>query len=115
MNKTALLSIITALFFCGCELPPQSRHVITGEVRPATIVESVKVRATKPVISDVIGTIIAQASGTSQKSFDEAMLAAKQESAKLGANGLTMTSWKILNGYTYLAGIAYFVPNYDSQ
>lgn len=85
--RTAIIAV-SALLLCGCETP---KHIVTGQVRPAILVDAVKVYPTMPEKAEVIG-IVTMNTDTSQSAIDKGVQDLKKEAAKLGANGIVINT-----------------------
>jgi hypothetical protein len=113
MKPTIFLSALFASLLAGCASVGEVRHVLTGDEHPPIQADAVKVTQIRPVLSEPVATFMASAPGSTQDSFDAAVKATKEDAAKLGANGLTVTHWKYIEGReTYLDGIEWWLPDF---
>jgi hypothetical protein len=86
--------LLLCLFFAGCAAT--TTHVMTGEARPPTDPASVRLYFSPPAHYKEIATITADSKGqlhvTAQGRVDGALKQLKEEAAKLGANGILLSS-----------------------
>jgi len=84
---------LAALFLIGCATATGS-VILTGPARPSTNPQSVKLYQKEPKKYDVIGLVEASSDygWTDQKSQDYAVAELKKQAAKVGANGVLLTT-----------------------
>ena len=108
-NLTLAALLMVSGLVTGCAT---SSHVITGTPRPAYNADAVKVYATMPEKAEVIGIVTAQNDTLYRQSgLNSVIKKLKSEAAKLGANGLLLTSQNqsAWTG-TQASGTAIYVP-----
>ena len=93
-----MIKLATCLLLCGlmisCAAP--SSHVITGEVRAATLPSDVTIYTEQPAkfseIAIVSATNTRSLNAADQAAIDDIINALQSEAAALGANGIIVTS-----------------------
>lgn len=93
-----MIKLATCLLLCGlmisCAAP--SSHVITGEVRAATLASDVAIYTEQPAkfseIAIVSATNTRSLNAADQAAIDDIINALQSEAAALGANGIIVTS-----------------------
>jgi hypothetical protein len=113
--KTRMLISIGAIacLIAGCQITPDVQHIVTGQVHPPTQAVFVEVTTSRPTNAVTIATIMVRVVGSGQGACDQAMLAAKEDAAKLGATGFSMGNVKYYPGRsTYLNGWAWYLPDF---
>ena len=82
---------LLVLFLAGCAT---GSVILTGTARPSTDPQSVKLYLVEPNKYDVIGTVEAYSDSgwTDQGSQDYAVAELKKQAAKIGANGVLLTT-----------------------
>lgn len=93
-----MIKLATCLLLCGlmvsCTAP--SSHVITGEVRAATLPSDVTIYTEQPAkfseIAIVSATNTRSLNAADQAAIDDIINALQSEAAALGANGIIVTS-----------------------
>jgi hypothetical protein len=82
---------LSALYLIGCAT---GSVVLTGTARPSTAPKSVKLYIREPKKYDVIGLVEASSDSglTDQGSQDYAVAELKRQAAKVGANGVLLTT-----------------------
>ena len=85
------LLIFAAILFAGCS---SSSHIILGDVRPAIPVSEVKLYIDPPEAFEVIAIVRGESvtGWTQQQDTDKAIASMKREAAKLGANGVLLST-----------------------
>ena len=82
---------------------------MTGTQRPATSPDEVALYASVPENSEVIGIVKASSDSgwTEQQSLDYAVAELKKQAAKIGANGIVISSTgKSTDGFVMMYGVA---------
>lgn len=92
-NSKIIACCLSALFLIGCATATGS-VILTGLARPSTNPQSVKLYQKEPKRYDVIGLVEASSDWgwTDQKSQDCAVAELKKQAAKIGANGVLLTT-----------------------
>ena len=101
--------LFSLLLLAGCAT---GSHVITGNVRRATVPDAVKIYVTMPEKAEVIGLVnSANIWLTKQPGMNSSIQKLKVEAARLGANGVVINNQKN-DGWTGAAmqGTAIYVP-----
>ena len=107
MIKNALF--IALFILCGCAT---GSKIITGNARPQILPDNVKIFATMPQNAETIAILTAENSSLyKQPGMNSCLKKLKSEAAKIGANGLVISS-QFQSGFTgtSLSGTAIFLP-----
>jgi hypothetical protein len=90
--KRIAFAMILGASLSGCIIQ-KGTHIRTGEVLPATKADQVKIYMTPPAKYKVVGQVTGEGSHafvSKQALVDAALVRAKKEAAKLGANGILL-------------------------
>ena len=105
--RILLLTLIT-LIVSGCTIT-DSASIVTGDARPATSPEAVKIYRQAPANFQEIGIIYSSAGHDFRSDsglLDSAIEALKAEAAKLGANGIILSNVNQRDGAQTVIGTA---------
>lgn len=105
-----MIAALALAFLVGCSTTYTSgNYIITGEARPATLPESVKVYSVAPANSQQIGLVRGFVMVPDQKGLAACVIELKKQAAKIGANGIIIDP---LTGSkpNKLSGVAILVP-----
>lgn len=93
LNFKIIACCLSVLFLMGCATAKGS-VILTGVARPSADPQSVKLYLKEPKKYDVIGLVEASSDWgwTDQKSQDYAVEELKKQAAKIGANGVLLTT-----------------------
>jgi hypothetical protein len=83
----ALAGLSAVLILTGCAT---GTHVLTGNQHQPIPVEAVKLYQAPPAKYEIIGMVNSSARGSRQRRMDAAVRKLKQQSAKMGADGIIM-------------------------
>jgi uncharacterized protein YbjQ (UPF0145 family) len=91
MKTSRLLTLVAAAMISGCA---SGSAIVTGTTRPSTRADSVKIYLDPPAEYETIGLVRAESSSgwTKQGDTDYALRELKKRAAKIGANGIILTS-----------------------
>jgi len=86
-----LITLISIILLAGCMAT--GNVIVTGDARPATTPEMVKLYLDAPAEYETLGLVEASAyvGLTEQQAVDDAVAEMKAQAAKIGANGVILT------------------------